>query len=59
VQRNEDFRARYFHLLHRKGRELPELQAYVAVMNSYLRTAHVLVTTKTLYRSRSEREEGS
>jgi hypothetical protein len=59
VLRNEDFRGRYFHLLHRKGRKLTELHVYVAVMNSYLRTAHVLVTTKTLYRSRSEREEGS
>jgi transposase len=57
VQRNEDFRSRYSALFRRSSRPLTELQAYVAVMNSYLRTAHVLVTQKTFYRSRAERGE--
>lgn len=57
VQRNEHFRDRYFHLFRRSSRPLTELQAYVAVMNSYLRTAHVLVTQKTFYRTPAERGE--
>jgi len=56
VRRNEDFRARFFHLANRTDRPSHrELSAYVAVMNSYLRTAHVLVTGKQLYLPRSER----
>lgn len=60
VARNEDFRQRFFYLLHRTSqgrRPLAELQCYVAVMNSYLRTAHVLVTRRVLYRPRTERTE--
>ena len=41
-------------LFRRSSRPLTELQAYVAVMNSYLRTAHVLVTQRTFYRARIE-----
>jgi transposase len=59
VQRNEEFRDRYFHLFRRSSRPLLELQAYVAVMNSYLRTAHVLVTQKTFYRARAKQGETS
>ena len=58
VRRNDDFRQRFFGLLQRtRGHRLVELQCYVAVMDSYLRTAHVLVTQRVLYRPRAEREE--
>jgi transposase len=60
VARSDDFRARFFHLLHRTSqgrRPLSQLQCYVAIMNSYLRTAHVLVTRRVLYRPRHERTE--
>lgn len=50
IRRNDDFRRRFFHLIHRTERpNLLDLPAYVAVMNSYLRTAHALVTRKQLY----------
>jgi len=56
VRRNDDYRARFFHLVHRTDRPgHRELSAYVAVMNSYLRTAHVLVTGRQFYLPRSER----
>lgn len=56
VQRNPDFRARFHHLLHRTDRpNLRDLPAYVAVMNSYLRIAHVLVTGCQLYLPLAER----
>jgi len=58
VRRSDDFRERFFALLHRtRGRRLAELQCYVAVMDSYLRTAHVLVAQRAFYRSRADREE--
>lgn len=57
VKHNPEFRRRYFNLLHRTDRHLTELQCYVAVMNSYLRMAHVLVTKRTLYRPPDQREE--
>ena len=58
VRRNDDFRERFYALLQRtRGRRLAELQCYVAVLDSYLRTAHVLVTQRVLYRPRAEREE--
>jgi transposase len=50
VKRNDQYRARFFHLLHRTDRpNLRDLPAYVAVMNSYLRTAHALVTKRQFY----------
>jgi transposase len=56
VARNDDDRARFGHLLHRTHRpNLRDLPAYVAVMNSYLRTAHALVTRKQFYLPRAER----
>lgn len=56
VARNDDYRARFYHLLHRTHRpNLRDLSAYVAVMNSYLRTAHALVTRRQLYLPRAER----
>ena len=57
VSRNEEFRARFHTLLHRSGRA-SELKAYVAIANSYLRTAHVLVCTQQLYRSERRSREG-
>lgn len=48
VLKNEIFRARYFRLQRRAtGRCLSEQQAYVAIANSYLRTAHALVLNQT------------
>ena len=56
VHRNPDFQARFHHLLHRTDRpSLRHLPAYVAVMNSYLRIAHVLVTGRQLYIPLAER----
>lgn len=56
VKRNDDYRARFHHLLHRTHRpNLSDLAAYVAVMNSYLRTAHALVTRRQFYLPRDER----
>jgi transposase len=53
VVNNDDYRARFYHLLHRTHRpNLRNLAAYVAVMNSYLRTAHALVTGRQLYAPR-------
>ncbi len=58
VRRNDDFRERFFGLLQRtRGHRLSELQCYVAVLDSYLRTAHVLVSQRVLYRPRAQREE--
>jgi len=57
VRRNDDFRARFFALRTRADR-LSELQAYVAIANSYLRTAHVLVCNRQLYRSEMRSKEG-
>jgi transposase len=57
VSRNEEFRARFHTLLHRGGRG-SELKAYVAIANSYLRTAHVLACTQQLYRSEKRSKEG-
>jgi transposase len=55
VNNNTDFASRLCHLTNRTDRpRLLEKQARVAIANSYLRTAHVLVTQKTLYRSRAE-----
>jgi transposase len=56
VARNDDYRARFYHLLHRTHRpNLRDLPAYVAIMNSYLRTAHALVTRRQFYVPRLER----
>lgn len=56
VARNDDYRARFYHLLHRTQRpNLRDLPAYVAVMNSYLRTAHALVTRRQFYLPRTQR----
>jgi len=56
VVNNDDYRTRFQHLLHRTHRpNLRDLPAYVAVMNSYLRTAHALVTRQQLYASRAVR----
>lgn len=52
--RNENtvYRARFQHLLDRTTRPALKLQqAYTALANSYLRTAHVLVTQKKLWES--------
>jgi transposase len=57
VSRTEEFRVRFNTLLHRGGRA-SELKAYVAIANSYLRTAHVLVCTQQLYSSEKRRKEG-
>lgn len=47
---NPVYRARFHHLLHRTMRPALQLkQAYTALGNSYLRTAHVLVTQKKLW----------
>jgi hypothetical protein len=47
VHDNPVYKARFQHLLHRSSRPaLNKHQAYVAIGNSYLRTAHVLVTQK-------------
>lgn len=47
VHDNSTYKARFQHLLHRSTRPALALhQAYVAIGNSYLRTAHVLVTQK-------------
>lgn len=49
---NPVYRARFQHLLDRTTRHKLELQqAYTALGNSYLRTAHVLVTQKKLWDS--------
>lgn len=56
VRRNDDYRARFYYLLHRTERPSHrDLSAYVAVMNSYLRTAHALVTRRQFYLPRAER----
>lgn len=55
VKRNDDYRARFYHLLHRTHRpNLCDLASYLAVMNSYLRTAHALVTRRQFYVPRAE-----
>lgn len=56
VAHNPDFRARFHALIHRTTKpKLAPQEAYVAVMNSYLRIAHNLVTRGELYRPLSER----
>lgn len=56
IQANGDFAQRYFHLLTRTDRpRLERQQACVAVGNSFLRIAHVLVTQHKLYVPASER----
>jgi len=57
VANNEDFRTRFHTLIHRTTRRPLTLQAaYVAVMNSYLRIAHGLVTRQEFYRLLTDRE---
>ena len=57
VANNEDFRTRFHTLVHRTTRHPLTLKAaYVAVMNSYLRIAHSLVTRHELYRPLAQRE---
>jgi transposase len=56
VARNDDFRARFHTLIHRTTKpKLATQEAYVAVMNSYLRIAHSLVTRRELYIPLAER----
>lgn len=56
VAHNPDFQARFHALIHRTARRrLAAQEAYVAVMNSYLRIAHSLVTRRELYRPLAER----
>lgn len=53
---NDDFRSRFHTLIHRTTRRpLPLKAAYVAVMNSYLRIAHGLVTRQELYTPLAQR----
>lgn len=49
IQGNEEFARRYTHLRTRDGVRLLDQQARVAIANSYLRIAHVLVTQNKLY----------
>lgn len=57
VARNADFRARFSALIHRTTKpKLATQQAYVAVMNSYLRIAYTLVTRNEPYRPLAERQ---
>lgn len=57
VANNEDFRARFHTLIHRTTRHPLTLKAaYVAVMNSYLRIAHSLVTRQELYQPLAQRQ---
>jgi transposase len=56
VVKNDEFCARFHTLIHRTTRRaLPLKAAYVAVMNSYLRIAHGLVTRQEFYLPRAER----
>jgi transposase len=56
VAHNDDFRARFHTLIHRTTKpKLAPQEAYVAVMNSYLRIAHSLVTRRELYIPLAER----
>lgn len=56
IKSNQDFAERFFHLQNRSVHpRLLRQQACVAVANSYLRTAHVLVTQRILYLPRAER----
>ena len=56
VAHNPDFRARFHALIHRTSKpKLATQQAYVAIMNSYLRIAHTLVTQEVPYRPLAER----
>lgn len=53
---NDDFRSRFHSLIRRTTRRPLALEAaYVAVMNSYLRIAHGLVTRQELYKPLAER----
>jgi len=49
VKRNTCYAQRFISL--RKTKKLREIQCYVAIANSYLRTAHALVTQKKFYSS--------
>ena len=54
--RNPDFRSRFHALIHRTTKpKLATQEAYVAVMNSYVRIAHSLVTRRRLYVPLAER----
>lgn len=56
VAQNDDFRTRFHTLIHRTTqRRLATQEAYVAIMNSFLRIAHTLVTRQTLYAPLAER----
>lgn len=57
VANNEDFRVRFHTLTRRTARRpLSPIAAYVAVMNSYLRIAHSLVTRQEFYQPMAVRE---
>lgn len=58
VARSDDFRTRFHALTHRTTRPaLATQEAYVAIMNSYLRIAHSLVTHREVYVPLHERME--
>ena len=52
VQRNPDFTQRFLHL--KQNKKFNDRQAYVAIANSYLRTLHVLATTKQFYQGQQK-----
>lgn len=57
IQKNADYARRYAHLRNRSGEpRLLDQQARVAIANSYLRTAHVLITQDQLYVPLAERQ---
>lgn len=59
IRANGDFAQRYHHLRNRTDRpRLQDQQARVAVANSYLRIAHVLITQDKLYIPLAERSHG-
>lgn len=60
VARNTDYRQRFRALVFTtRPRRLSDMEAYVAVANSYLRTAHFLVTHRELYRPLADRKGGT
>ena len=58
VRKNEFYNRRFLHLINRtSGTRLGKQQAYIAMGNSYLRTAHALVTARELWRQPRKPEE--
>jgi len=59
ARKNDFYNRRFLHLISRtSGTRLSKQQAYIAIGNSYLRTAHALVTGRELWREPRKREEG-